>query len=49
MLRMLIVGYCYGVRSERKLCEEVKLHPLPAAIPIPIMPGDIIQIPRRYI
>jgi transposase len=26
MLRMLIVGYCYGMRSERKLCEEVELH-----------------------
>src|ERR1700726_1072733 len=26
MLRMLIVGYCYGSRLERKLCEEVELH-----------------------
>src|SRR3954451_14680280 len=26
MIRMLIVGYCYGLRSERKLCEEVMLH-----------------------
>jgi transposase len=26
MLRMLIVGYCYGLRSERRLCEEVELH-----------------------
>ena len=26
MLRMLIVGYCYGIRSERRLCEEVELH-----------------------
>ena len=24
---MLIVGYCYGIRFERKLCEEVELHP----------------------
>jgi len=23
---MLIVGYCYGIRSERQLCEEVKLN-----------------------
>jgi hypothetical protein len=23
MIRMLIVGYCFGVRSERRLCEEV--------------------------
>ncbi len=25
-IRMLIVGYCYGIRSERRLCEEVELH-----------------------
>jgi len=23
MIRMLMVGYCYGIRSERRLCEEV--------------------------
>src|SRR5438874_3727436 len=26
MIRMLIGGYCYGIRFERRLCEEVKLH-----------------------
>ena len=26
MIRILIVGYCYGIRFERKLCEEVELH-----------------------
>jgi transposase len=26
MIRMLVVGYCYGIRSERKLCQEVELH-----------------------
>jgi transposase len=26
MVRMLIVGYCYGLRSERKLTQEVELH-----------------------
>jgi transposase len=26
LIRMLIVGYCYGVRSERRLCEEVALN-----------------------
>lgn len=25
MIRMLIVGYCYGIRSERRLCDEVHL------------------------
>ena len=24
MVRMLIVGYCYSIRSERRLCQEVK-------------------------
>src|SRR3954452_6002916 len=23
---MLIVGYCYGIRFERRLCEEVEMH-----------------------
>jgi transposase len=23
MIRMLLIGYCYGIRSERRLCEEV--------------------------
>jgi transposase len=26
MIRMLIVGYCYGIRHERRLCQEVALH-----------------------
>ena len=26
MIRMLIVRYCYGIRFERRLCEEVELH-----------------------
>src|ERR687897_2115607 len=26
MVRMLIVGYCFGIRSERRLCEEVHLN-----------------------
>src|SRR3954464_8742428 len=26
MIRMLIVGYCFGLRSERKLTQEVELH-----------------------
>ena len=25
MIRMLIIGYCYGLRSERKLTQEVEL------------------------
>ena len=26
MIRMLLVGYCYSIRSERRLCEEVALN-----------------------
>jgi len=26
MLRMLLIGYCLGIRSERRLCEEVHLN-----------------------
>jgi transposase len=26
MVRMLVVGYCFGIRSERRLCEEVHLN-----------------------
>src|SRR5947199_4211242 len=26
LIRMLIVGYCCGIRSERRLCEEVHLN-----------------------
>jgi transposase len=26
IIQMLIVGYCFGIRSERRLCEEVHLN-----------------------
>jgi transposase len=26
LLRMLLIGYLYGIRSERRLCEEVNMH-----------------------
>ena len=26
MVRMLMIGYCFGIRSERRLCEEVHLN-----------------------
>lgn len=25
MIRMLLVGYCYGIRSERRLCDEINM------------------------
>jgi transposase len=26
MIRMLLIGYCFGMRSERRICEEVHLN-----------------------
>jgi len=26
MIRMPVIGYCFGIRSERRLCEEVHLN-----------------------
>jgi len=26
MIRMLLVGYCYGIHSERRLCEEISMN-----------------------
>ncbi len=26
IMRMLVIGYCYGIRSERRLCEELHLN-----------------------
>ena len=26
LIRMLLVGYCLGIRSERRLCEDVRLN-----------------------
>ncbi len=26
LIRILLVGYCFGIRSERRLCEEVHLN-----------------------
>ena len=36
MIRMLIIGYCFGIRSERRLCEEV---PEPR-LPMVLQPGS---------
>ncbi len=27
MIRMLLIGYCYSIRSERRLCQEVEMNP----------------------
>ena len=33
MMRMLIIGYSMGIRSERRLCEEVHLYRLSLVLP----------------
>ena len=34
MIRMLIVGYCYGIRFERRLCEGLRTSPcVPVVLP----------------
>lgn len=38
MMRMLIVDYCMGQRSERRLCEEVHLN-LALPLVLPLGPG----------
>lgn len=32
IIRMLLVGYCFGIRSERRLCEEVHLNLIPVVL-----------------
>ena len=53
MIRMLLVGYCYGIRSERRLCEETHLN-LGVSMVLPIGarrrgPGSfhLLQEPAR--
>jgi len=50
LIRMLIVGYCFGIRSERRLCEEVHLTGISLVLPAGIgRPGagplDVLQEP----
>ena len=41
MIRMLLVGYCFGIRSERRVCEAVQNgpHGSPTSLPI-VWRGD---------
>ncbi len=48
MLRMLLIGYAYGIRPERRLCSEVHLNlfcrlGLSVAVPDPF---DFLEAPR---
>ena len=42
MIRMLIVGYCYGLRSERRLTQEV-LPEMNGRAPALGPPGDCLD------
>jgi transposase len=57
MIRMLIIGYCYGIRFERKLCDEVELHlayrwfcrldlERPGSRPLDILGQSLRSVPR---
>jgi transposase len=55
LLRLLLVGYLYGITSERRLMEEVRMH---LAYPLVHAPGirpsdsrsfDVLQEPARAI
>jgi hypothetical protein len=39
MIRMLIVGYCFGIRSGRRLCEEVDLNLAYRGVPPGLLPS----------
>ncbi len=50
MMRMLIIGFCLGIRSERRLCEEVKLNlayrwfcRLSIEDPVPVKPAKRVS------
>src|ERR1700748_1023161 len=33
VIRMLLIGYCFGIRSERRLCDEVHQSGVPLVLP----------------
>lgn len=58
MIRMLIVGFCFGIRSERRLCDEVHLSPISAQRQLDCRRADVpdvgyalmsLRISLRYI
>lgn len=43
LIRMLLVGYCFGIRSERRPCEEVYLNLACRALAVAFMPTGADQ------
>lgn len=39
LIRMLLVDYCYGVRSERRLCEDPHKHSQCSRPSLPVVPS----------
>jgi transposase len=48
MIRMLIVGYRYGIRFERRLCEEVSLNLAYRWLPISRRTPPATQAEKRF-
>ena len=50
LLRILLIGYLYGVTSERKLVEELRLHPPPGhGKTFPLPRGALVAAPRSLL
>ena len=48
LIRMLLVGYCFGIRSERRLCEEVLETLLQNDTPLPRKCVPARKFARRW-
>jgi len=48
LIQMLLVGYCFGIRSERRLCEEVLETLLQNDIPFPRKCVPARKLVRRW-
>jgi transposase len=44
MIRMLIIGCCYGLRSERRLTQEVELHLAHRQVLLPRLNHDVASV-----
>jgi Transposase domain (DUF772) len=47
MIRILITGYCFGIRSERRLCEEVHRARWPGAGPFNLLEESAWPLPSK--
>ena len=47
LLRILLIGYLYGISSERKLVEELRMHLATDEHSVPIPPGPVVAVSHR--